>query len=1014
MNLKETLNYDFSRSELFAESIAHVLHQDIAYLWALSMEPAYLPAGWKWRVQAWRTLLATYLLGMATTKKRRVDPPLRQLLAPYGMEEIDEVSVGTRVVGVLSPVCIVRPLPDTTEEQIGLLGDNVNMHTEPLVQLLGFLRDDVAALCEREGGRRVQNDLLTALDRYRTGISVSVAGAHTHGIPIHRPLSHRLIRDIDFGSRHPVPTDPITVYQWSSVYQRVYVPQCQRNNCGELLMQSRSDPPVEVLNGFIELSCRKCGERSAIPIANFFLWRRTKDSKQEVVIWTDRESVQSSSGQLDLPPDPVLDGDTLHFVWNLTDALRREQAYLSLRFPNCTMTQASLKSVFYERMLLPGTTVEQYEGLPVKAVWRDALAGYKSAVRQHLSLTFPALQIQGIPVPVRRSYGPASIEQAPELFPFVYPKRMHPGWRLYRAILSGQGTPTAWKLSADGVDEGAPGAVTLEHWPAFVSIEDSDARVGVTWDLRTIAAPDVTLQDGLTVNLGLDFGTANTVLFAKASSDTGKVQSVTDAVHRREILSLAHPLHETGAVVESGYLPTPADGNDDDALLPSALWWSGPGSAWIRWSPKTPAGNYQMRSGFKWNSPGHSRRAERRAFLFELFHLALPAVLAKLRIRGAAPALRIAFSYPLAMTADERGEYLELQEELVDWMKTRCGFPEVTSVLINESLASLRAAGAFNPGDQFLIADLGGHTLDLSLFTKTAEASKQTDRAHLHQVGSLRLGGEALIRAYARATSSRVRPDAEAEDRDYWAVRDRLMTVAGRAGLANNGDFVSRMERLHTIALEFVRTMAEAWLLCRKDTAVPQGKPLHVLLVGNGWRLREMTAKGNPPDELFRRHFERSIGAFGPAGIQFMADPLDGVSHSKHWVAAGALRAAIEQDSDPRNASPSEVRLPAGRDYAIGERVTKWHENEGPGGKELGFSTSGAMAQEIEFSLTESGPSHSPAWSHYLDEAIPPDRRYPSIPGLRHLVKQQIAGDYVAQGPLQLILENHWVEELDR
>ena len=100
--------------DLLAESIPHLLHWDLAYLWMLEKHKAERPKTWEERISAWKYLVAQLLLDRLIVEKVKIDPPLIQHTAPFGLETVSWLRIKgiDKAVGVLSPVALVRPLPD--------------------------------------------------------------------------------------------------------------------------------------------------------------------------------------------------------------------------------------------------------------------------------------------------------------------------------------------------------------------------------------------------------------------------------------------------------------------------------------------------------------------------------------------------------------------------------------------------------------------------------------------------------------------------------------------------------------------------------------------------------------------------------------------------------------------------------------------------------------------------------------------------------------------------------------
>src|SRR2546421_9695729 len=111
---EEIVDQPWTQMTLFAESIPHLLHWDLAYLWILEKQQAVRPDKWKERVEAWKYLLSMLLMDRLRMNQVSIDEPLINYTEPFGIDSIHllELEGLRKPVGVLSPIVLVRPLPD--------------------------------------------------------------------------------------------------------------------------------------------------------------------------------------------------------------------------------------------------------------------------------------------------------------------------------------------------------------------------------------------------------------------------------------------------------------------------------------------------------------------------------------------------------------------------------------------------------------------------------------------------------------------------------------------------------------------------------------------------------------------------------------------------------------------------------------------------------------------------------------------------------------------------------------
>jgi hypothetical protein len=109
--IRELLNANWQSLDLRAESIPHLLHWDLAYLWILERHPDQRPARWRDRIEAWRKLLRAFLLGQLEVAPVELVDPFRSIVFQAGLGEVKVLDYAGSPVGVLSPTVLVRPLP---------------------------------------------------------------------------------------------------------------------------------------------------------------------------------------------------------------------------------------------------------------------------------------------------------------------------------------------------------------------------------------------------------------------------------------------------------------------------------------------------------------------------------------------------------------------------------------------------------------------------------------------------------------------------------------------------------------------------------------------------------------------------------------------------------------------------------------------------------------------------------------------------------------------------------------
>jgi hypothetical protein len=423
------------------------------------------------------------------------------------------------------------------------------------------------------------------------------------------------------------------------------------------------------------------------------------------------------------------------------------------------------------------------------------------------------------------------------------------------------------------------------------------------------------------------------------------------------------------------------------------LWFSSPGSyAPIRWSVAAPSPLHRPAHGFKW---GVDKEILRRQYLQELLFLVLPAAVGKaFPYGGMSPNWKIGFAFPLAFSDPQRAEYVRIFSDLRTEVRDYAGGnPAIFT--INESFASVRAFGEHQFGEVFLIADLGGGSLDVALFELIRGNRKETVLQEF-EVGSAKIGGESFVEALARGIAI----DQPSREAEYWNIRDAITTqsTAERYG-GSETQFAELSTRFLPIAQELLRVMAAAFVAREPDRSV------QFVLVGNGWRIAEYNTGVQQAPRMARRELEQSFLLFDIPSLRPYQGNLE--TDPKHLVAIGALQNAKPGGRHELEEAAHQSKMPAGRNIKVnpGPVSIPWNELVGSAIQTL---PPGTRTADLEFERG-SGPEPAQGWRERLDYAMPDLRHDPSDAVIRS--RMNIAGYGLNKGPLQVMLEKR-AEEL--
>jgi hypothetical protein len=994
---------DWTQLDLRPESIPHLLHWDLAYLWVLEKPAGLRPVRWQSRVDAWKRLLCLMLVGEIKAVPRTIEPPMLGFTRQYGIDRLYELKYHGQTVGVTSPVVLLRPLPDSERDSLPALPDVHVERRDELRYFLPLLQSQLDKAASHDGERRIQKALLAIVNdlirEWLTGAAGPVESFDSDQMDLILLRSHSFAASADA-------VDTISVLFSRGKRRRVWVPRCAQCET-ELTTEDRPENTIDVVSPVVTLKCPS-GHQTEIALENLFTLVPEQPAS-EVTCWTDRDlSPSNERDPYAFPPDVAMNGDgAVKFCWSSGDVggsgVRR---FLRLRFPGRIVKLKSIKhDALYRNLLIPGNDPSQFAGLPVRSEWRNVWSGGSMRL-QAGNLEYCAVRISGVPFAVNFLFTGLRMLRQPELAVGIYPKPMFPEWKPYLVFVSGTAAK-GYGVKTAGVDH-ATEVLASSGWPGYVSAESVDGATGATWDLSR-CTPKLTARAPNRVCVGVDFGTSNSVLYFQQKDAKTLPRSDLNAASLGDLRSLAHwiePSTPSPLATKTWLLPDQPAAKQDQYLFPSALWETSADSRrYIRWGNCAPGPDHEARHGFKWDDTARSNHDLRVAYIKSLLFFVLPVALHKLTGRSAPSGIDIGFSYPLAFNYLQREGHRNLLQSVRDWLKDETGL-DAEMYSINESLASVRAGGAYNPGEVFLVADMGGRTLDLALFRYETEARRQRKPEALHQIGSLDFGGEAFISAYSSRKSGQRAGDLF--DGQYWALRDAI--ASGTAATKAHEDQTTRdlVNRFHPIAFEFIRTMLAAF----RRTAEGANKNVTVLLVGNGWRLRELLAGSQDPVRFSYDHFRHLLNSFGDANIQLRESSIDGIVNSKHWVACGALYAAMHDQSRELQEKEFPSRLPLGRTLRMAQREIEWHELGGESGIDIPDERV-IKAGPIDFDFS-SGPPLGPDWKETFDYAVPAGERNPRPEMLRNLLLGVIRDNRLAKGPLALILETHWKELLWR
>ena len=977
---------------LFGESIPHLLHWDFAYLWILQRDQNTRPAGWAPRVEAWRRLLCMLLLNELQLETRPIPQPLLSYTQPRGFSQVTFVSAsntvfGKKAIGVISPTVIVRPLPEPNRLAISAEG---LAHELPALyqpnaqtvdrrqQLLQTLEH--AKLSLRQSGSLLARSLENIIS---SEIAVSVQPSGNIYPVTELPSPVPLLHSADAAAwENPRIVDlRLMVAEGTTSRPSEYVPKCSQ--CEKPLTFSEAAPPVEVAEN-ISIVCAECGTTSPFELVDFGVFR----DGQRVYVWRDLHDF-AELGNVPVPPSPKVVDHEIRFQWNPGmlhgDAVR---THLRLRFLQASVTAVSPRDIKYARLLIPGD-IESFSGHPIRPEWLFAIEKLPSREVSLEVIKFRNMQIKGLRFPVSIApYPLAACKLVQDLQVGVYPQPLYPQWQRYRIFWSTVSSPNRYRLgvvarpTSTNVTNSTTGGVLEWHdtVPYAISLEESvsgqKSTLGATWQLP--AAPDATAVQPIYV--GVDFGTTTSIVYVDKQEGSPEALTTEDLIGTARLLSGIGP-------TRGSFLPPSNRAETDPTFIPSALWFGAHDEFNpVRWNDAAPSPDHHAVHGFKW---GVGHELHRRQYLQELLFLMLPAAVRRIfPYGGISPNWKLGFAFPLAFSDPQRAEYVRILKNLqAEVQKYAGGNPAIYT--INESFACVRAFGQHGYGEVFLIADLGGGSLDLALFELVRGSHGDSALNEFH-VGSAKIGGESFVEALAR----RIGVDPQSREREYWHIRDAITTQSTTRMYGGSENYFAELAtRFVPIAQELMRIMAAA---CAKSNP---DKIVQFVLVGNGWRIAEYNTGVPQAEGVARKRLEESFGLFGLSSLRPYGGRFE--SASKHLVAIGALQNAKPGGRNELEEAAHQSKMPAGRDMKIsrGPVSIPWSDLVGSAIQNI---PAGASAGDIEFDR-KSGPQPPPQWRDRIEHAMPDLEHEPSDAVIRD--HMNIRGYGLEKGPLQIMLE---------
>jgi hypothetical protein len=740
----------WNRLDIEPASIPHLLHWDIAFLWALEQQNDQLSTLWQARLEGWRRLLALLIAGQLQVEAGEVPTNLKTLLSLHGLQEVWELKLKGRVLGILSPTSIVRPLPDFTQEDLLSIPEVDVSRNEAVTHLLAINHDLLSDHIDVHSP--IITSVIAILDRelLRRRSKFGYGNATGTGV-IDAQQEITLLKTYDAsGDSATGNVVRLQLYLFSQFANR-FVPVCAHCKDRRVTLQQRNDEPLVPKDDKVIINCNSCASPATISLSQLYIVSSSAE-RPETIAWTDRDFRDAKSLKNPPPPIDFRQGVAI-FEWATSETTDPERRFLKVRLDaNGPSRTESLDTVFYDRFLDAGG---ELTAAPVRGEWAKWMVGWPTAVIQGREILFEDIQIAGIPGSLRRLYAGSAVQKERRMGVAVYPSKRLEGWSDYRSFLTGE--CHGWQISVpedDGAASVSQGLVVTKRPPRFVAIEsDGSGECGALWRHSALERK----RDRFDIGLGIDFGTTSTVV---AYRGDGKSRAV---LTEQEILSELTWLarHDDADNCVGGFVPL---GEPSRSLFPSAIWFS-ESRRWtgIRWSNRKPnVPELEAKADLKWVANAGINSAHRTNYLYELLYWSIPAVLKQLGLTGTPSEMNLGVAFPLAFTHGQRESYRSSLRELELRVRDRLGVA-LNVYTISESEACVKMIGAIAPEDLVLVADMGGGSLDVAVVG--APNVHSSSGQNILQIGSIRFGGEVCIKSLAGSAD---------DGRRYWDLRDSL------------------------------------------------------------------------------------------------------------------------------------------------------------------------------------------------------------------------------------------------
>lgn len=947
-----------------ALSIGSFFHEDLAYLAALQAT-GELPADVEKKRNAWWKLLLWYL----NEDLKTVEQPLRnqpfldwvpRLDGKPVIESITWLERDRRIIGVVSPVLLVRPLPDENLDR-GPWTDTVTLTN----RMRGRLSELVRSLQNigDETGQKGKAPFACKL--------AAIINTHDVAPPANAADNDVVLTPFGFLDPYSLKSTPIPVPTGEGSY---LIPAC--SNCGATLLPNRVD--IEMDATTFSLVCGKCSAQKPFTLSDFgCAW-----VDGEFVVWRDRAlQWADKSRPVRLPPMPKVDTH----VGQVTFAYPAVSAVASLTEPpeltfalkggSPIRTIDRLSDLNYPNYLWPGDPIAAAPvtavPLPLRIEHASLANPEGTSVRKVNKTVEVTLSLKGLPAAVSWIFIPSNM-QTSAIAVYPNPDKVPPSWSWYdfatddtlRMTLPG-GAKSARSMGAQ--------RVRAETRATALPAVELSGKAGGSCSLLLVRKEGRAPTQAREFFVGFDFGSSNTALQYQTARGAAALTGV-------DLEKMAAPLTDSAAIADATGRLVPRSAADGTSF--PSFHCQQHHSA--RLTTKPCCGSFT--NGDVLFKSDELRGQVRVEYISEVLTHGLIGGAQNL---SADPlTLNGVFSYPLTFTAGRRKKFEEEVQAALDKVARWSGV-EVRGTnisFVDEATAGVKSLGNPQENELVITADLGGGTLDIS-------AARKSDGLEKDQIGSSDVGGALFLQ---RAGG------------DMQQYVDTVGRIA--RGESDRGEWATlrqNIDRYYELLFVFLETVLGSYLVRRASQHNPVER-VSIYPLGNGWRFHELMV--NPmqvePGSVSRDEIVRLTNDLVAAIRQHHGIIIEAAAHlvpnPKGAVARGCLEVATEVgERKPADVKP---RLPLGITSSSRGGSVPWHALfEGDAAKPT-FVNDGIDFDESEL-RERLRTGNGAAWS-----TAPFDGRR-----LRaDMQKKENFWDgpnFFTRGPLQVLMETQWLKQ---